>query len=392
MILLGVYAFLGAAFAAGLTGCSDSDPDYNNVEPPTVTVSNSISGCISGMDGKGISAATVSLDGKSSQTTNSDGTFVFEDVTAGNHTITATSTGKQTKEATVTVPESEKGSNVVWNVSLPNEGTTVAVKANEETTATVATETLEGNEQAAVTVDVTIPANAVPEGSSITITPTYSLDEATTRAAQTRATETVLLIGTTLACSNPNATLASPIQLAFNVDAEVAQSVTAQKSVNGQWMAAEFKVEGSQVTVTVDQFATYVLQFSADVTSSKTTTSISFSQSEWNNLYGASSMTVGSASYTYKIGTERGTADSSRATAYLTEILSRLAGASVTTATGSYPINVTLPIGTALTVSGTQEVTTHKVSAFGRSVSCQQYGNVNVTTSTYNRAHNGGNG
>lgn len=288
--------------------------------------------------------------------------------------------------------ESGSSANVVWNISLPNEGTTVEIAANGDTKADVTSETIEGNEEGAVTVEVTVPETAeLPAGSSIVITPLYTLDEAeaNTRAA-TRATESVLLIGTNVACTDANATLASPIELAYDVDAEVAQSITAQKYVDGQWVEAEYSVEGDRVVVFADQFTSYTLLFGAEVTSSTTTTALAFEQDLWDNLYGASDMTVGSASFTYHIGTEITSSGTSRITAYLIEILARIAGAGVTTATGSYPINVTLPIGTALHVTGTQQVTTLSVSALNRSVSGRQYGDIAVVTTTYNRNHSGG--
>lgn len=49
-----------------------------------------------------------------------------------------------------------------------------------------------------------------------------------------------------------------------------------------------------------------------------------------------------------------------------------------------------MPIGTALQLSGTQQVTTLTVSAQNRSVSGRQYGDVSVSATTYNRNHNGG--
>lgn len=386
-VKLGMFAFLGVALATSFAGCSDDDPDYSNVTPPTVEVSHSISGRVTGMDGNGLSA-TVSLDGTSAQT-NADGTFEFEGVSAGSHTLTASASGKQTKETTVTVSSNGNGSNVVWNVSLPNEGTTVEVAANGDTEASVTSETIEGNEIGEVTVDVTVPEAALPQGSSIVITPLYTLDEAETRAV-TRAAETLMLIGTNVQCTDANATLQQPISLTYDVDAEVAQSITAQKYVNGQWVDAEFTVDGDRVTVFADQFTSYTLLFGADVTSSSTTTPLAFEQDLWDNLYGSGDMTVGSASFTYHIGTEITSSGTNRITAYLIEILARIAGANVTTATGTYPINVTLPIGTALHVTGTQQVTTLTVSALNRSVSGRQYGDVAVVTTTYNREHNGG--
>ena len=384
----GMYAFLGVALATSLAGCSDDDPDYSKVTPPTVGISHSISGRVTNMDGNGLSAATVSMDGTSTQT-NADGTFVFEGVAAGNHTLSASASGKQTKETTVNVSADGNGSNVVWNVSLPNKGTTIEIATDGDTEASVTSETIKGNDKGAVTVDVTVPETALPEGSSIIITPIYTLDEVGTRA-NTRATESVVLIGTSVACTDANAVLASPIQLTYDVDAEVAQSITAQKYVDGQWVEAEFTVEGDQVTVFADQFTSYTLLFGADVTSSSSSTALAFGQDLWDNLYGSGDVTVSSASFTYHIGTEITSSGTNRITAYLIEILARIAGANVTTATGSYPINVTLPIGTALHVTGTQQVTTLTVSALNRSVSGKQYGDVAVVTTTYNREHNGG--
>ena len=387
----GMYTFLSVALSTSFVGCSDDDPDYSNVTPPTVSVSHSISGRVTGMDGNGLTA-TVSMDGTSAQTS-ADGTFTFEDVAAGSYTLTASASGKQAKETTVTVAENGNGANVVWNVALPNVGTTVTINAEGETQTSVTSETITGNEEGSVTVDVAVPEAALPQGSSITITPIYNIDEATGMTkATTRATETVMLIGTNVECSDPNATLQEPISLTYDVDAEMAQAVTVQKYANGQWVDAEYSVEGNQVIVFADQFTSYTLLLGAEVTSSTSTEALTFEQNVWDNLYGVNEMTVGSASFTYHIGTEISSMGTNKITAYLIEILARMAGASVTTATGSYPLNVTLPIGTALRLSGTQQVTTLTVSALNRSVSGKQYGDIAVTVTTYNRSHNGGSG
>ena len=386
---LGMFAFLGVALATSFVGCSDDDPDYSNVTPPTVAVSHSISGRVTGMDGNGLSA-TVSMNGTATQTS-ADGIFVFENVAAGSYALTAEATGKQTKETTVTVAASGNGANVVWNVSLPNAGTTITVNTDGETEASVTSETIEGNEEGAVTVDVTVPEDALPEGSSIIITPLYNIDEAENMTrAFTRAAETVVLIGTNVQCTDADATLQQPIELTYDVDAEVAQSVTAQKYVNGQWVDAEYAVNGDQVTVFADQFTSYTLLFGAEVTSTSSSEAITFEQDLWNNLYGSGDMSVSSASFTYHIGTEITSSGTNKVTAYLIEILARMAGASVMSATGNYPIDVTLPIGTALQVTGTQQVTTLTVSALNRSISGKQYGNVAVAAITYNRNHTGG--
>lgn len=390
VLKMGMFAFLSVALATSFVGCSDDDPDYSDVTPPTVEESYSISGRVTSMDGNGLSAATVSMNGTTTQT-NEDGTFLFEDVEAGTYTLTAEASGKQSKETTVTVAASDSDAIVVWNVALPNVGTTVTINTDGATEASVTSETVEGNDEGSITVDVTIPEAALSQGSSVVITPIYDIDEAEdlTRAA-TRATENVMLIGTNIACSDADATLSEPISLTYNVDAEVAQSITAQKYVNEQWVDAEYTVDGDQVTVFADQFSSYTLLIEAEVTSSSSSTSLAFEQDLWDNLYGGDEVTVGSATFTYYIGTEITSSATSKITAYLIEILARIAGASVTTATGSYPIDVTLPIGTALSISSEQQVTTLTVSALNSSVSGIQYGDVVVETFTYNRSHNGG--
>ena len=128
---LGMFAFLGVAVATGFVGCSDDDPNYDNVTPPVVEVSHSISGRVTGMDGTGL-VATVSLNGTAQQT-QADGTFLFDGVAAGSYTLTAEAEGKQTKETTVSVSESGEGANVVWNVALPNVGTIVEINASGTT-------------------------------------------------------------------------------------------------------------------------------------------------------------------------------------------------------------------------------------------------------------------
>lgn len=387
---LGMYTFLSMALTVGVTGCSSDDPDYSNVTPPTVKAFHSISGRVTSMDGTAL-VATVTMNGTSKQT-NEDGTFVFEDVAAGNYTLTAKADGKQSKETTVTVDENSTTANVIWDVALANEGKTVQVSTTADTKASVTSETVKGNEDAAVTVDVTVPeTSGLPEGSSIVITPIYTKAEGEniTRAT-TRSAESVMLIGTNIECSDANATLSDPIVLKYDVDAEMAKAITVQKYVDGQWVAADYTVNGGQVTVLADKFTSYALMFNASQTTKNGSETLDFGQNLWDNLYGSKNMTVSDATFTYHIGTEISTTGTDQITAYLIEIMARQAGSSAVTAEGRYPLNVTLPIGTALNVSGVQQVKTLTLSAQNRSVSGKQYGDITVTTKTYNRVHTGG--
>lgn len=387
----GAFMLLVAGLAIGVASCSDDDPDYSNVTPPTVAVTHSISGRVTGLNGEGISA-TVSTNGTSTAT-KADGTFVFENVAAGTYTLKAEASGKESKEASVTVSDGESN-NPVWNVTLSNKGTEITANADGSANGGVTSETLKGNEAGEIEMTLTAPAGAVEAGTQIIVTPIYSKEEAelpTLRSAGTRAVGNTLLIGTRVSGSSASAILQQPVTLEYDVDPDIAASITAQKYVNGQWVDAEYTVGADgKVTVTADQFTSYSLLCNATISSSKTSEAVSFSPDSWDNLYGSGDMAVSSASYSYKIGTDISSSGTNKITAYLIEIVARAAGAGVTEATGTYPINVTLPVGTAMSISGQQEVTTLTASALGRSVSGRQYGTVSVITRSWNRQHTGG--
>ena len=387
----GAFMLLVACLAMGMASCSDDDPDYSNVTPPTVAVTHSISGRVTGVDGEGISA-TVSMGGTSA-TTKADGTFVFENVAAGTYTLKAEADGKESKETSVTVSDGDSN-NPVWNVALSNKGTAINVEPDGSASGVVTSETLKGNEDGEIEMTLTAPAGAVKAGTQIIVTPIYSTDEveqAAVRSAVTKAVGSTLLIGTRVSSSNASAELQESVTLEYDVDPEIAETITAQKYVNGQWVDAEYTVgTDGKVTVTADQFTSYSLLCNATISSSKTSEAVSFSPDSWDNLYGSGDMVVSSASYSYKIGTDISSSGTNKITAYLIEIVARAAGAGVTEATGTYPINVTLPVGTAMSISGQQEVTTLTASALGRSVSGRQYGTVSVITRSWNRQHTGG--
>lgn len=389
----GVLVLLGTALIFSGSSCSDDDPDYGNVTPPEVEVTNSISGRITSINGEGISGATVTMNGTTNSTTAADGTFVFENVKAGSHTLKATASGKIAKEESVTVENSEKGSIVLWNATLANEGVTVNLNENGAGEVKVETETKKGNEEAKIETTVTVPENAVSDKTAtITVTPVYSEQDANAISRATRADgeESVLLAGTSLKCSNAAATLTAPITLTYDVDAEITGSISAKKLVNGSWVDVPFTVEGGKVTLMADSFTSYSLFLGAIITKTTSSETLTFNPNVFDNLYGSGDMSVGTSSYKYKVGTDITSSGTTKLTAYLIEILARLAGASVTTLDGAYPINVVLSVGTALTISGTQSATTYTVSALGRSVSGKKYGDITVVTRAYNRQHTGG--
>lgn len=399
LIKKGAFMLLVASLSWGMASCDDDDPDYENVTPPEVTVApNTLSGVITSISGDPIAGATVTLRGTANATAKTDakGIYQLEDVKPGTYQLKAEAAGKLAKEGELTVEKTEKSQNVVWNAILAAEiKKEISVSTTETSTGNVDTETLKGNEKAEVKVEATIPPSAVEaeEGEEVRIivSPVYDAGSVTGgRAVAPRADETTMLVGATLACSKSDAKLKTSIDLGFNVDTEVAASVEARQYKDGQWVAVESRTEDGKVIIAADEFTSYGLFLGVSFSSSNATEAVSFSQNKWDNLYGSTDMTVGSASYTYKVGTEISTSGTSVLTALLIEKLAQRFGTTVSTVTGSYPVNVSLPVGTMLSISGVQNKSNVTASAMGKSVSGTQYGTVTVTVATANRQHNGG--
>lgn len=390
----GVYMLLIAGLTMGATGCSDDDPDYENVTPPVVEVaSNTLTGVITSLNGEGVSGAKVLLGADNSATTDANGVYLFKDVKAGTYQVKAEAEGKLPYEGTLTVADEKKSQNLVWNAVLISDvKKEVTVSAEEASEGKVETEHLKGNDEAKVEVKAKIAAGAVEadteEEVKVVISPLYKKEDVVARAA--RATDETMLVGASLSCNLEGVSLKKAIDLGFELDSELASKVEAKQYKNGEWVKVDSRIEDGRVIVVATEFASYGLFLGVEFSEQKSTEAVSFTQSKWDNLYGSKDMFVGEAAYTYKAGTEITTKGTSKLTALLVEKLAQRFGATVATVNGSYPINVTLPIGTMLEISGVQTKWSVSASAFGKSASGTRYGNVTVAVVTSNRQHTGG--
>jgi len=390
----GVYMLLIAGLTMGATGCSDDDHDYENVTPPVVEVaSNTLTGVITSLNGEGVSGAKVLLGADNSATTDANGVYLFKDVKAGTYQVKAEAEGKLPYEGTLTVADEKKSQNLVWNAVLISDvKKEVTVSAEEASEGKVETEHLKGNDEAKVEVKAKIAAGAVEadteEEVKVVISPLYKKEDVVARAA--RATDETMLVGASLSCNLEGVSLKKAIDLGFELDSELASKVEAKQYKNGEWVKVDSRIEDGRVIVVATEFASYGLFLGVEFSEQKSTEAVSFTQSKWDNLYGSKDMFVGEAAYTYKAGTEITTKGTSKLTALLVEKLAQRFGATVATVNGSYPINVTLPIGTMLEISGVQTKWSVSASAFGKSASGTRYGNVTVAVVTSNRQHTGG--
>lgn len=384
----GAYMLLIAGLTMGVAGCSDDDPDYDNVTPPVVEVaSNTLTGIITSLSGEGISGAKVSLGEGNSATTDANGVYLFKDVKAGTYQLKAEAEGKLSHTGTLTVADVKKAQNLVWNAALASDvKKEVGVSADAPSEGKVETETLKGNEEAKVEVKAEIAAGTVDTDVKVIISPLYREEDVVTRAAG----ET-MLVGAALSCDKEGVSLKKAIELSFELDTELAGKVEVKQYKNGEWVKADSRVEDSHVVVAASEFASYGLFLGVEFSEKKSTEAVEFEQSKWDNLYGSKDMSVGEAAYTYKAGTEISTKGTvSKLTALLIEELAQRFGATATTLNGSYPINVTLPVGTMLEISGVQEEWGVSASALGKSASGTCHGNVVIEVATSNRQHTGG--
>lgn len=385
ILIYGMLAFLGVSLSA----ChKHHDPSYDDVTPPEVAVApNTLSGIVTDMQGNPIAGATVRL-GSESATTGKNGVYEFGNVTEGTYTLSASAKDMFEATGSLTVAKSATTRHYVWNATLARVNKTsfnVTVAGGGQ--GQVESDALKGNDEGKVDISVNVPDNVVPEDTEISITPIYTEASASVRSA---AEEETLLIGATMACSNPSLTLSQDIELTFALDSSIASSVTTKKYVNGRWVEAPHSVTDGNVVISTRDFTSYGIFLKVNVSTTLSTEKLVFAQSQWDNLYGRNDMNVEEASFSYKIGTQITSKATNKLEGLLIEHLARLFGTTVTEAQGSYPINVTLPVGTALTVEGAQERSDVTVSANSKSVTGTSYGTVNVRVTTYNRNHNGG--
>lgn len=392
----GLQALLGAALLFGAASCHDDDPNYSNVTPPVVAEVHNISGSVVSMDGKGIAGATVTMSGTAtgSQTTDANGYFVFENVAVGTYNLQVTAPGKFGKETSVTVAEDGEGKNIVWNVMLVSEESVTNIEVDAEGgEGNVTTEALENNDMAEIPVEVSVSETSLSKPATIQVAPIYNEEEAAAAAirskAAARAGESTLVVGARLSCSDNTVRIEQPIDLTFSVDEVTTTEVKARKYSNGEWVSVPCRIEGDKIIIAADEFTSYALFADIKFTSSSRNVAVVFDRNEWDNLYGNGNMHVGNASYTYKVGMDINTEGTTVFTALLVETLARHFGANSYTTKGNYPLNVTLPIGTKLNISGQQQYNTVTASVGQRSVSGTQYGNVSVIVITGNRSHTG---
>lgn len=373
---------------AGLSSCHHHD-DREPVLPPKVEAApNTLAGVVTNISGAPVQGATVTL-GTASVKTDANGAYVFQNVAQGKYTVSAAADGMYTASSEVTFSKTSE-QNLLWSVTLNRKTTQnlVVKDSGEDASGDVQSDNIPNNDEGAVTITVDVPANTVPDNTTITIAPIYSAQDAT----GTRADDETMLIGANVTCSDPDLQLTSPIDVVFNLDNSVVTDVKVREfdPATGRWRDVTPTVDGGKVTVKTTRFTSFGIFLPVTVTTTSSAEDIVFAQDLFDNRNGRDSMLVENASFTYKTGTAVNANAKNKLEGLLIEYLARMFGAKVTEMNGSYPLNITLAVGQGILLKGTQAVEAVRVASRNTAVTGTRYGSVTVTTSAFSVDHNGG--
>lgn len=389
-----LFGALGLALVLAVGGSTSSCCHHDDREPalpPVVKEApNTLAGVVTDIAGNPVSGAKVTVGSKSA-TTGADGAYTISEVAQGRYKVSASANGMYSASADINFTQTNS-QNLVWSVSLnkKTEQDLTVKDGKEDASGDVKSENIPNNEEGSVNITVEVPANTVPDNTTIKIAPIYS----TADAVGTKAGENeTMLIGANVTCSDPAVTLTNPIDVVFALDASVAQEVVTKEFdiASNTWRDVKPEVgDDGKVTIKTTKFTSFGIFLPVSVTTTSSSEEIKFDQSVFDNRNGGDDMFVEAASFSYKAGASISVKAKNKLEGLLIEYLARLYGAKVNNMKGSYPIGITLEVGQGLVVKGTQTVDKVTVSSKKTSVTGTRYGNVTVSVSPFSVDHNGG--
>lgn len=401
LVKIGALLFIGAAFAGAMTSCDDEYPKPGQV--PVVAETHNISGMVIDRSGEGLEGVELTLSTGEKATTNSVGYFVFPDVKIGDYGITATKEGYIEAKTSVKISNEADGMNAVWNVMLLSVDTKkdFQVSTTTVTTLTNAMETghIKGNNNGSVDVSIEVPADAFDgatgDNVTISIVPIYDEDQAISRTDDGE----IMLVGATITCSDPKVKLheGKTIALSFQLD-NAADLVDARK-YDGNDFVAYNNVEitsraNNMVIINADEInASYGLFAGVVFDKTMSEKSLAFKPSEIDNLNGNKSIKITSCAYSFGVGTsiDLNRSGDNKTVALLNEAIAMRYGANATIVDATYPVDITLPVGSYFRIWGSQEIFHITATCNGIKATATSYGNVKIDTKITTTAdHNGG--
>lgn len=408
------YAFV-ALMATSLASCHDTDIDLDRVDAPQVKGENSISGVVTDNKAIMLSGATVSVAGKTA-TTDANGYYTIANVEAGVYTVEISAPGyyKWTGEVVIPTKTSQYVYNYSYNVfccamlNTQIKPVVAPITVEDGGKGTITTEGMSwtdenGNKQQNKLAETEIVAEfepgVVPENTTVSIAPIFNTSDVLTSRAATSGSQ--MLIGANVTCSNPDITLNKDFNVKFKADGSMDfTSIEVKAYEEGVWSNVEATIENGYIVIPTRKFTAFGLFANLAVAEGSKGEAVTFVNGNkdvalFNNLFGTSDLVVKDVEYYVGMGTKMDQAGSNQFEALIVEYIARNYGNYYKRQTATFAANVTLPMGTALKVTGTQSmktinVTPKAVSRAAKTLTASTYGTVTMRNFTYNRQHDGG--
>ena len=365
-----------------LTGCDDLDRSYEDMVPPEIPSQYpSVFGIITKKSGTPVQDAVVQV-GELTAKTGSSGIYYFRHVTPGSYPVSVKASGMTDIESTITVPEAEGRivRCIPFNAVLASSGSIVKkdMKAASGGSLITAAESLSGNDKARISLELVIPENALTQDATLSLEPLYDTSFLSDGNG--------MLVGARL----EGGTFRSTATLSFTLDEELADLGFVMKQTNGQWAKVASIHAKGVVSVEVSEEGNYGFFVPMTFTEKTSQKGISFTENVWDNIRGGSWRPVYQANYSYMTGAEMPASGKSILSALLKERLAATYGAINNEIPDSCLLNVTLPVGVRLSVSGLQETRKVTLTAGSTNVTCTSYGSVSIQGKAVDREDTGG--
>ena len=377
--------------------CLDMDYDYAAVTPPVVSLdSPSVVGYITDKSGNPIVGAQVQV-GSYNATTDASGYYIIPNVKSGTYSVVITANGYIQHNGSVDVEApSDVFVIVKYSTTLAalDNRTTISVTPGSTGYGAIISEHLKANDPAGIQMTATVNSGTVDKPIEFYLIPIY--DESEVESASTKANvgdKDRLLIGVTLACSDPTVTIKLPITIELYCDVYLTKEVSAKFYKAGTWVDIPFTADNGVIRITAYELGSYAIFLPFIITEKYRDESLTLKpQSVWDNLYGNGAITAESVSFDYSAGTRINTKANDVLTALLIEKIAFFYGAVQEQMQGLYPLNIRLPIGTRLEVFGYQNITDVVASYKDWAADGTYFGDTRIVAKSTNRQHNGGSG
>jgi len=376
--------YLALLFFVATACCEDEPVIYTPIVTPTAPI---LTGIVTTNGGELLEGATITISNESgfqtTVTTDKEGRYSTI-VPEGKFLAIAECTNDPEREYShgELTFEVAEGDVHVWNVLLARvetkEGDALVIGSVIE----VDVPTIVVAEMPATIADsaimiVEIPAHAVPENDYLIMDFYFDTEILDVTRGMTKMVS-LLKVDFSLYSGNE---LLLPVNVKVPVPAEPVEA-----RLNGE--PIDYTFDGENIYIVLPELGLLTLNYYIDVTESEYTEPLIFIQDYYDNLYGSDEIVVTNPQYRMKMG---GTVKGNHV--LITSLASVYTGiTSLSETIERYPIEITIPVGTSITLSGVQNIKKTRLEIADGLLWSEviEYGSAGVKYIPVNRYHNGG--